>query len=58
MSSNVAGGTHYAESRSGSKDKDKDVVTQGGAEEEEDTARMRRQGRGYEDVAARTRTWR
>ena len=46
VSSNVVGGTHHAESRIGSKDKDKakDVVARGGVEEEEeDVARTRRQ---------------
>ncbi len=54
VSSNVAGWTHHAESRSGSKDEDKDVGARGGAEEEEEAARTRRceaattwrQGRG------------
>ena len=53
VSSNMSGGTHHAESRSGSEDEDKDVAAQGGAEEEEDAARTRRRGRGGEDEAVR-----
>ncbi len=51
VSSNVGGGMHHAESRSGSKDEDTDVLAQSGAEEEDEDKSMQ----GGEDVAARTR---